>query len=78
MQPDDCENVWRHPQLSHGQAEAFYAEHYGKAFFERLVEFMISGPIVAMALSRDNAIAEWRAMMGKTNVFEARKSDPKW
>ncbi|MBT4594630.1 nucleoside-diphosphate kinase [bacterium] len=52
-------------------AETFYSVHKGKPFFDGLVEFMTSGPIFAIALERDNAIAEWRKLMGATNHLEA-------
>ena len=42
----------------------FYKEHEGKPFFPTLVKFMSSGPIVAMILSKENAIVEWRKLIG--------------
>lgn len=42
----------------------FYKEHEGKSFFPDLVKFMSSGPIVAMVLSKENAIVEWRKLIG--------------
>eukprot|EP00891_Asterochloris_glomerata_P007451 jgi/Astpho2/7451/e_gw1.00114.172.1_t len=64
-------------QLSRQRAEEFYGEHKGKPFFERLVAFMTSGPIYAMVLARENAIYQWRTLMGPTNVFVARAEKPK-
>ncbi len=49
------------------QAEAFYETHMGKPFFEGLVEFMTSGPVVAMILRRENAVEEFRKLIGNTN-----------
>lgn len=53
------------------QAEGFYAVHAGKPFFESLTNFMSCGPIVVMALERENAIAAWRDLMGPTNPANA-------
>lgn len=58
-------------------AEEFYAEHKGKPFFAGLVEFMTSGPIVAMVLAQAGAIRAWRELMGPTDAFEARVKAPK-
>ncbi len=52
-------------------AEEHYGEHRGKPFFEPLVSFITSGPVVAMVLEGENAIAGWRAMMGATNPKDA-------
>jgi nucleoside-diphosphate kinase len=49
------------------QAEGFYAVHAGKPFFESLTNFMSSGPIVVMALEKENAIADLRDLMGATD-----------
>lgn len=64
-------------QLTRARAEEFYAEHYGKEFFPKLVDFMTSGPIWALCLSRRNAIKGWRELMGPTNVFKAREEAPR-
>lgn len=53
--------------LTREQAEGFYAEHHGKPFFEPLVEFMISGPIMVQVLEGENAIPYYRELMGTTN-----------
>lgn len=54
------------------QAEGFYAVHAGKGFFDSLTTFMSSGPIVVMALEReDSAIQTWRDLMGATNPANA-------
>ena len=52
-------------------AAKHYDEHVGKDFYEPLVEFMMSGPLVAAVVEGDDAIAEWRAMMGPTNPADA-------
>ncbi|MPS33009.1 MULTISPECIES: nucleoside-diphosphate kinase [Salinivibrio] len=57
--------------LSKEQAEGFYAEHQGKPFFESLVGFMTSGPIMVQVLEGESAISRYRELMGKTNPEEA-------
>lgn len=57
--------------LSREQAEGFYAEHKERPFFNDLVEFMTSGPVVVQVLEGDNAIAQNRDLMGATNPKEA-------
>jgi len=52
-------------------AEKHYGEHTGKPFFAGLVDFISGGPVVAMVLEGENAIAGWRAMMGATNPADA-------
>ena len=51
--------------------EEHYAEHKGKGFYEDVVGYLTSGPIVAMAVSGTNAVKAIRAMMGATNPLEA-------
>ncbi len=58
-------------RLTRAQAEGFYREHEGKPFFNPLVEYMTSGQTIAMVLSKDNAIADWRTLMGATNPADA-------
>jgi nucleoside-diphosphate kinase len=53
------------------QAEKFYAVHEGKPFFRGLVEFMSSGPIVAAILEKDNAVSDFRELIGSTNPANA-------
>ena len=55
------------------QAEGFYAVHEGKPFFDELTEFMSSGPCVVLALEKENAVPEWRKLMGATNPAEAEE-----
>lgn len=52
-------------------AEAFYQVHAARPFYGELVDFITSGPVVAMALSSDNAVDQWRNLMGATNPAEA-------
>ncbi len=59
--------------LTENQAEGFYAVHSERPFFESLVKFMTSGPIVAMVLEADNVIQKNRDIMGATNYKEAKK-----
>jgi nucleoside-diphosphate kinase len=58
-------------RLSRAAAEGFYAVHRGKPFFAGLIEFMTEGPVVVMALEREDAIAKWREVMGATNPANA-------
>lgn len=58
-------------RLTAGQAGAFYAVHKGKPFYESLVEFMSSGPIVAIVLEKDNAVEDFRNFIGATNPENA-------
>lgn len=57
--------------MSLEMGEKHYAEHVGKPFFHDLVEFITSGPIIAMVLEGENAIRTVRVMMGATNPLEA-------
>lgn len=57
--------------LNQQQAAGFYAEHEGKPFFANLIAFMTSTPVVVLVLEKENAIADYRALMGKTNPAEA-------
>ncbi len=58
-------------RLSVAQARAFYAVHAERPFYDSLVEFMTSGPVVVATLERDDAVAAWRRLMGATNPAEA-------
>ncbi|GAB4180825.1 MAG: nucleoside-diphosphate kinase [Wenzhouxiangellaceae bacterium] len=57
--------------LTRGEAEGFYAVHKERPFFNDLVTFMISGPVMIQVLEGDNAIARNRELMGATNPAEA-------
>ena len=61
----------RKTRLGKAQAEGFYAVHKARPFFNGLVAFMTEGPVVVMVLEKDNAIADWRALMGATNPANA-------
>lgn len=58
-------------QLSKQDAEGFYAIHKERPFFNDLVEFMTSGPIVAAVLEKENAVEDFRNLIGATNPQEA-------
>ena len=58
-------------QLSIDDAKAFYAVHAERPFFGELTEYMSSGPIVAAILEKDNAVADFRTLIGATNPAEA-------
>jgi nucleoside-diphosphate kinase len=58
-------------QLDRAAAEGFYAVHRERPFFNDLVEFMISGPVMVQVLEGENAIAKNREVMGATNPQEA-------
>ena len=58
-------------QLSQAQAEGFYAVHKERPFFNDLVSFMISGPVMAQVLEGDDAIKKNRDIMGATNPADA-------
>lgn len=60
-------------EISKHQAEQFYAVHAGKSFFNSLTDFMSSGPIVVLALEKENAIADLRELMGATNPSHAEE-----
>jgi nucleoside-diphosphate kinase len=53
------------------QAEIFYEVHKGKPFFEGLIEFMTSGPVVVMILRHENAVSEFRKLIGATDPAKA-------
>jgi nucleoside-diphosphate kinase len=59
--------------LSRAEAEGFYAVHRGRPFFNDLVEFMTSGPVLVQVLEGDNAIAKNRELMGATDPKKAAK-----
>ena len=60
-------------QLSRAEAEGFYAVHRGRPFFEDLVKFMISGPVMVQVLEGEGAIAKNRDLMGATDPKKADK-----
>ena len=58
-------------RLTKQQAESFYSVHKGKPFFEGLIEFMTSGPVVVMILRRENAVEQFRKLIGSTDPSKA-------
>ncbi|MGC9965595.1 MAG: nucleoside-diphosphate kinase [Syntrophobacteraceae bacterium] len=58
-------------RLTGDQARMFYSVHRGRPFYDSLVEFMTSGPIVAMVIEGENAVRTYRELMGATNPKEA-------
>ncbi len=60
-------------QMTIQQAEAFYEVHRGKPFYEGLVEFIISGPVVVLILKHDNAVDEFRKLIGPTDPEKAEQ-----
>lgn len=61
----------RMAQLTQAEAEGFYAVHKERPFFNDLVKFMISGPVMIQVLEGENAVAKNRELMGATNPKEA-------
>ncbi len=61
----------KYTQLTEAQAKEFYAVHAERPFYGELVEYMTSGPIIAAILEKDNAVADFRALIGATNPAEA-------
>ena len=60
-------------KMTLSQAESFYSVHKGKPFYDGLIEFMISGPVVVMILRHENAVEQYRKLMGTT---DPAKADP--
>ena len=52
------------------RAELFYFQHKERFFFDRLVEFMTSGPVCGLILAKSNAINDWRNLLGPTKVYQ--------
>jgi nucleoside-diphosphate kinase len=61
----------RQQQLARAHAEGFYAVHRERPFFGELVEFMTRGPVVVVALERENAVQHWRTVIGATDPAKA-------
>lgn len=61
----------KYTQLTKQQASQFYAVHSERPFYGELTEFMSSGPIVAAILEKDNAVEDFRTLIGATNPAEA-------
>ncbi|XP_017547062.1 thioredoxin domain-containing protein 6 [Pygocentrus nattereri] len=62
--------------LSREMAEEFYKEHQEKPFFSQLVDYMCRGPCTMLILTKENAVEEWRAMMGPTDPSKAKETAP--
>lgn len=60
-------------RLTEDRAAAFYSIHRGKSFFDSLVRFMSSGPIVAAILEKENAVDGFRELIGATDPAEAKE-----
>ena len=63
----------KYTRLSRAEAETFYAVHKERPFFGELVEYMISGPIVAAILEKANAVEDFRTLIGATDPAKADK-----
>ncbi|RZT93467.1 nucleoside diphosphate kinase [Ancylomarina subtilis] len=63
----------KYTQISKKQAEVFYEVHKDRPFYGELTEFMSSGPIVAAILEKENAVADFRKLIGATNPAEAEE-----
>lgn len=63
-------------QMTKEHALEFYAEHKGKPFLPFLIEYMTSGPVIAMELLAENGVAKWRELLGPTDSEQARKDVP--
>lgn len=63
----------KYTRLTKQQAEEFYAVHAGKYFFEGLTDFMSSGPIVAAILEKENAVEDFRKLIGATDPAKAEE-----
>lgn len=61
----------KYTRLSEDQAKKFYEVHAERPFYGELVEYMTSGPIIAAILEKDNAVADFRALIGATDPAEA-------
>ncbi len=61
----------KYTQMSKAQAETFYGVHSERPFFGELVQFMTSGPIVAAILEKDNAVEDFRKLIGATDPSKA-------
>jgi len=58
--------------LTKDEAKGFYIVHKARPFFESLTDFMSSGPVVVLALEREDAISHWRQVMGATDPSQAK------
>ncbi|KAJ6932813.1 hypothetical protein NC651_008283 [Populus alba x Populus x berolinensis] len=63
-------------QLDQDSASSFYAEHSSRSFFPSLIKYMTSGPVLVMVLEKENAIADWRTLIGPTDACKAKITHP--
>ncbi|OFX20510.1 MAG: nucleoside-diphosphate kinase [Bacteroidetes bacterium GWA2_31_9b] len=63
----------RSTKLTRDEAEKFYEIHRGKPFYEGLIDFMSSGPIIALYLEKENAIEDFRKLIGNTDPAKAEE-----
>ncbi len=63
----------KYTRLNREQAQAFYAVHKERPFYNDLVEFMTSGPIVAIILEKENAVEDFRLLIGSTDPTKAEE-----
>ncbi|CAK7356493.1 unnamed protein product [Dovyalis caffra] len=63
-------------QLDQDRASSFYTEHSSKSFFPSLIKYMTSGPVLVMVLEKENAIADWRTLIGPTDSSRAKVTHP--
>ena len=63
----------KYTRLTEDQAKKFYEVHAERPFYMELVEYMTSGPIIAAILEKDNAVADFRALIGATDPAEAEE-----
>lgn len=66
-------NGMRLTKLSNEQAGAFYEVHKERPFYGELIEYMTSGPVVPLALTKENAVEDFRKLIGATNPEEAEE-----
>ncbi|GAV61429.1 NDK domain-containing protein [Cephalotus follicularis] len=63
-------------QLDEDTAATFYVEHSSRSFFSSLIKYITSGPMWVMALEKENAVADWRALIGPTDARKAKITHP--
>lgn len=63
-------------QLDEDTVKSFYVEHASKSFFSNLVQYMTSGSVRIMVLEKENAIADWRSLIGPTDAQKAKVTHP--
>ncbi|KAL6039803.1 hypothetical protein STEG23_037537, partial [Scotinomys teguina] len=62
--------------LSRKEATDFHADHHSRPFYNELIQFITSGPVIAMEILRDDAICEWKRLLGLANSGQARTDAP--